>query len=213
MVTYVYWIHLHTHNNILTEGYVGVSNNPARRLLEHFNSNKNKQLCRAIKKYNDQIMQTIIFKGSSVDCFKMEADLRPHKHIGWNINKGGNQPPSRLGWHPSQETLDKRSLGLKGIPRTTEWCKKISDSKKGTNNPRYGVKIKCSESRRLSIIKGKNIHNYDRYKEALRLMASGMSANEVSIQLSIGSGVCFKLKNGSHMIFEAFPDLKQFLAC
>lgn len=212
MITYVYWIHLPNHNDIYREGYVNVSNKPRRRLNEHTNSNKNRRLYRAIEKYKDQIIQTIIFEGKEVSCFALEETLRPFKFIGWNINKGGNKPPSRKGWHPTLETLKKRSKNLKGIHRTEDWCKKLSDAKKGSKNPNYGIKLPCTMQRRLAVIYGKNIKNYNNYKSALILMKSGMSADQVSIQLSIGRGVCFKLKNGSHMIFEAFPELKQFLS-
>lgn len=36
----------------------------------------------------------------------------------------------------------------------------------------------------------------------------GISADQVSIQLGVGRGVCFKLKNRTHLFFKAFPELK-----
>lgn len=118
-------------------------------------------------------------------------------------------PPSKKGWHPSPETLAKRSKGLKGIPRTAEWCQNLSLSKQGKNNPMYGRKIPCSEERKLSIIRSKNQLNYEIYKKAILLMNSGVSADTVSEHLGIGRGVCFRLKNRTHGIFQAFPELKQ----
>ena len=43
-------------------------------------------------------------------------------------------------------------------------------------------------------------------------MDNGTSADTVATQLGIGRGVCFKLKNRSHLFFKAFPELVQFKA-
>ena len=118
------------------------------------------------------------------------------------------RPPSRLGWTPSRETLEKRSKSLKGIVRTEEWCQRLSEAKQGKNNPMYGKKNPCSPDKQLAIIKTKNLPNYDLYKRAIELMNNGTSADTVAMQLDIGRGVCFKLKNRSHLIFKAFPELK-----
>ena len=39
------------------------------------------------------------------------------------------------------------------------------------------------------------------------MMNEGISADNVSIQLDISRGVCFKLKNRSHLFFKAFTEL------
>lgn len=119
----------------------------------------------------------------------------------------GARPPSKKGWKPSDETLLKRSQGLKGIERTEEWKRNLSLAKQGEKNPMYGRKNTCSKDRRLSILKSKNLPNYGLYKEAIDLMKSGLPADKVSKLLKIGRGVCFRLKNRSHGIFEAFPEL------
>lgn len=117
------------------------------------------------------------------------------------------RPPSRKGWVPTQETLAKRSAKLKGIPRTKEWRTNLSNSKQGDKNGMFGVKLPCSNDRRLAVIRGKNIKNYELYKHAIHLMNTGVSANNTAISLNIGRGVCFRLKNRTHMIFEVFPEL------
>lgn len=123
-----------------------------------------------------------------------------------NITEGV-RPPSKKGWTPSAETLAKRSASLKGIQRTKEWRDNLSKSKQGANNPMYGKRIPCSEERRLSVLRGKNLPNYNLYKQAITLMDGGQSANAVSKKLGIGRGVCFRLKNRNHGFFEAFPEL------
>jgi hypothetical protein len=123
-----------------------------------------------------------------------------------NITEGA-RPPSKLGWTPSEETLAKRSASLKGIERTEEWRVNLSKSKSGANNPRHGIKEPCTEERRLAVLRGKNAPNYDLYKKAIGLMDNGKSADAVSKELSVGRGVCFKLKNRTHGFFQAFPEL------
>ena len=127
--TFVYWIHLPDHTDVYSQGYVGVSNNPTRRLQEHKNSTDNKHLSSALTKYSDSVLQTVIFNGDSESCYLYEERLRPTTNIGWNINRGGTNPPSRIGWTPTANTLQKRSNSLKGIIRSEEWCKNLSEAK------------------------------------------------------------------------------------
>lgn len=205
---YVYWIHLPYHTDIHSQGYVGVSVEPKRRLYEHKNSTDNKHLSNAFEKYSDLIIQTVVFQGNINSCYQYEECLRPTKNIGWNINKGGIQPPNRKGWIPTSTTLQKRSKNLKGIVRTEEWCRNLSESKTGNKNPMFGKIKPCTKERRLSIIKSKNLPNYNLYKQAINLMDNGLSADKTAVQLSIGRVICFALKNRSHMFFEAFPELR-----
>jgi len=132
----VYWLHFQEHDNIETDGYIGVTNNPFRRLREHLynpssKKDKNPFLSSIVKKHKTKIIQTIIFQGSEDSCYSLEYTLRPVKNIGWNCSIGGNRPPSRLGWKPSNSTLEKRSKSLKGIIRSPEWKQNLSESKQG----------------------------------------------------------------------------------
>jgi len=119
----------------------------------------------------------------------------------------GARPPSKKGWKPSEETLSKRSRGLKGIPRTEEWCNNLSLAKQGEKNPMYGKSNPCSTERKLAILRGKNQSNYELYKTAISRLDSGISVDKVSKDLGIGRGVCFRLKTRTHGIFQAFPEL------
>jgi hypothetical protein len=177
--------------------------------------NENPYKDRYIKKLQDQkidpIVDIIKYFDSESDAYDFEEELT--ESIGLenltNLVIGG-RPPSKKGWTPREETLEKRSRGLKGIARTDEWRKNLSLSKQGKNNPMYGKVVPCSEERKLSIIKEKNRANYDLYKSAICMMSSGKSADNVSKELGIGRGVCFRLKNRTHGIFQAFPELVQF---
>lgn len=119
----------------------------------------------------------------------------------------GAQPPSKKGWRPSDETLAKRSRGLKGIPRNEVWRQNLSLAKQGKNNPMYGKKKPCTESRRMALIKVKNQTKFDLYKKAILLLDAGHSVKSVCEKLNLGKGICFRLKNRSHGIFQAYPEL------
>lgn len=147
-IYYVYWLHLPEHSDISTQGYVGVSNNPKRRLSEHTLASKkgnkeNPYLGRIISKY--EIIQTIVFQGAEKECYHQEEILRPNKNIGWNINKGGTTPPVMTGIARSESTKKKISESLKGRTHSEETRKKLSE--KGRQRPCSDeTKQKISES-------------------------------------------------------------------
>jgi predicted GIY-YIG superfamily endonuclease len=132
---YVYWLHLLEHSDLTCEGYIGVSKDPYRRLLEHKNTakkgyNQNPYLGRVLNKYNQQVLQTIIFQGTEQECYQQEENIRPNKNIGWNANKGGIKPPNMLGIPRSEETKKKISKKLKGHVQSFETRCKISKKNK-----------------------------------------------------------------------------------
>lgn len=193
--------------------YIGKgSGNRAWTHNEFKDRNKNPYKDRYIKKLHRQGKEPIvdIVKYFSDEATAYEYEEQLTESIGLdkltNISLGA-RPPSKKGWKPSTETIAKRSRGLKGIQRTEEWCQNLSLSKQGSNNPMYGKKLPCTEERQLAVIRGKNLSNYDLYRTAISLMENGNSADSVSKELGIGRGVCFRLKNRTHGIFQAFPEL------
>lgn len=99
----VYWIKHKEHNNIMTQGYVGITSTEGRgdRIWSHFNKLKNKShpnphLQNAYNLYNDLDIE-IVFEGTEEDCIAKEIELRPTKEIGWNILEGGGLPPNHNG--------------------------------------------------------------------------------------------------------------------
>lgn len=91
-MTVVYWIRLKEHNDIATQGYVGVANNIKQRLNRHKTrtSKLDCHLANAIKKYGwDNLIKEIVFDGLAKDCYEKEKELRPNYQIGWNESIGG----------------------------------------------------------------------------------------------------------------------------
>jgi group I intron endonuclease len=195
-------------NTVNLKAYIGYSSNVNSRWQDHKSGYGSKVVYNAIQKYGVDNFTFEILAEDTVDNEDMY--IQEHNTMapnGYNLVAGGGLPPTKQGWKPSAETLAKRSASLKGIERTEEWCRKLSKSKQGANNPRYGIKEPCTEERRLAVLRGKNAPNYNTYKKAIALMDNGKSAGTVSKELSVGRGVCFKLKNRTHGIFQAFPEL------
>lgn len=198
--------------------YIGKgSGNRAYMHNKFKDGNQNPYKDRYIKKLHQQGLEPVVdivqYFDNENDAYTYEENLTESIGLGnlTNLVAGGH-PPSKNGWTPSAETLAKRSRGLKGIERTKEWCQNLSASKQGKNNPMYGKKMPCSEERKLAVLRGKNLPNYDLYSSAIVLMDNGKSADAVAKELDIGRGVCFRLKNRTHGIFQAFPELNKLLA-
>lgn len=126
---HLYWIHLPEHTDYANEGYIGVSNNPERRVSEHYNNKTNPYFGRIINKYKQCLQITILFQGIEEACYSLEEELRPEKNIGWNINKGGSNPPLMTGIPRKEETKKKIAEKLNGRLVSNETRDKIS--KKG----------------------------------------------------------------------------------
>jgi hypothetical protein len=94
----VYWIHLAEHTDMFTQGYIGVSKNTAKdrfKVHKHLaTSGKGIYVINnAIRKYGDSIkLQTLVVADLQY-CYDLERKLRPEINIGWNIARGGEQPP------------------------------------------------------------------------------------------------------------------------
>lgn len=96
--TSVYWIHLPEHDNILEQGYIGIANNVKKRWEVHKYSPENPHLKHAVNKYGWQkLVKEIILTADREYCEFIEEKLRPTNNIGWNIIKGGKNPPILLG--------------------------------------------------------------------------------------------------------------------
>lgn len=82
MENVVYWIIDKSCENILTDGYVGVSKDPDVRFKSHLRVNE---------RIPKDAEMKIVFSGTRAECFEEEKRLRPAKNIGWNRAPGGVQ--------------------------------------------------------------------------------------------------------------------------
>lgn len=184
---YVYWLKNQTCFAPERDGYVGITNNPMRRLSQHKKSSK----------FPVDIEMVILFEGSEEECLAKEFSLRSAENIGWNVVPGGGKPPvcrkmseetkrkisetrRRKAIRLSPESVEKmRQTKLKqhkpawnrGLKVTDEtWLKNLSESHKG-NVPSEETRQKISEAH-----KGKAVS--DDTREKLRQSNLGKRASE-----------------------------------
>ena len=111
---FLYWIHHKNHTNPKNEGYIGVTDRSLENRLKEHKKGANHHLNNAFIKYGDDIIVDELLSSDDNMCLFLEEEYRPIDNIGWNITKGGGMPPSS-----------------KGLKRSEETRKKLSDNKKG----------------------------------------------------------------------------------
>ena len=118
--TVLYWIKHSDHNDIRSEGYVGISSNVNNRFKRHKFLHTNKHLANAIKKYGwKNLIKQVMLVADESYCLMIEKLLRAKESIGWNIAIGGGKPPLYKGGNPlSEETKAKISATKTGVKLT-----------------------------------------------------------------------------------------------
>jgi predicted GIY-YIG superfamily endonuclease len=150
----VYWIRNVEHTDLMTQGYVGITNRFDRRMWEHFKLDGNRYLKFAIKKYGwDRLVKSQLLISTEEYCLEMERKLRPEDKIGWNIVAGGGKPPSSIGkryklskpvWNVgismTPESAEKVSKSIKKLWENPDYRKHMSDAHKGQSSAMLGKK-------------------------------------------------------------------------
>lgn len=124
-VAYVYWIHLPTHTDMMTQGYIGITSKTVEvRYKQHLAASTvggdNRVINKAIRKYGDALIVTTLLVGTAEYCAEVEGLLRPAPGIGYNMIPGGAFNPlnARRGSTTSAEVRQKQSLAKLGKPLT-----------------------------------------------------------------------------------------------
>lgn len=106
----VYWAHLPEHDDMYTQGYIGITKQPALlRWRDHISyAKKETQLpfARALNKYQNIVFDIIVIGQDREYCEAIEAQLRPDLNIGWNINIGGDKVNTLAGGLANKARLD-----------------------------------------------------------------------------------------------------------
>ena len=87
----IYWIHFKESIDPFSEGYIGISVNLKKRIIDH--KSKNKRL--RIKLLKGAIVDILEEFSTLLEAAKKEAVYRPTSRIGWNIQPGGQIPPAQ----------------------------------------------------------------------------------------------------------------------
>jgi predicted GIY-YIG superfamily endonuclease len=91
----LYWIKSENQKDPLAEGYIGItSQSIQKRFNDHKYNNKNKHLKNRCLTKDVEIVCLLDNLGKE-EARHQEFLYRPKENIGWNINKGGDLPPSR----------------------------------------------------------------------------------------------------------------------
>jgi predicted GIY-YIG superfamily endonuclease len=123
----VYWIRHADHTDLMTQGYIGVTNNSDRRFAQHSRSKENPHFVFAIKKYGwNNLIKTQILIAEEEYCLDIERKLRPNNSIGWNCIAGGGKPPNLLG----RRFVRTKPIWNKGLKMSAEHCAKVSKAVK-----------------------------------------------------------------------------------
>lgn len=152
----VYWIRKPEHTDMFSEGYIGVSKNWDRRMIEHSRSKNNVYLANVIAKYGwDALVKTQILVGDEDYCLEIEAKLRPTDKIGWNLVRGGGKPPlltgprevlkGRVPWNKGKKmpesTVEKVRAAVRRQMQDPVQREKFRLARLGKPSPRKGVKL------------------------------------------------------------------------
>ena len=126
----LYWIKTNDCTDPKLEGYIGItSQSLEKRFSDHKSNTKNKHLKNRCKQSDTHIV-CLYENLTKEEAKQLEYEFRPYENIGWNINKGGDLPPSKFG-------IVNPSCLLVGKNRTEkqkEASKKHSERMKGNNS-------------------------------------------------------------------------------
>jgi len=87
----VYWIRRSEHEDIYSQGYVGITRDFENRIKAHKKNRRKTPLTDAIKRYGfNNLIINIVEKAESLKyALEVEEKYRPEQNIGWNLQKGG----------------------------------------------------------------------------------------------------------------------------
>lgn len=106
----VYWAHLPEHDDMWSQGYIGITKQPAllrwRDHISHAKKESQLPFARALNKYLNIVFDVIVVGQDREYCEAIEARLRPDLNIGWNINTGGDKVNTLAGGLANKARLD-----------------------------------------------------------------------------------------------------------
>lgn len=156
MNIYLYWIHYPHHTDPFSEGYIGITSDPRRRIKSHQTNPYNRMVKGAINKGAEM---TILHEfESDKAALVIEESYRPSDLIGWNLTKGGGMPPRTQqtaearkrvskqfrGKKQSPEHVRKRTKARRGSKHSLETRQKMSEKAKA----RHVIYVTCLECKK-----------------------------------------------------------------
>lgn len=126
----VYWIHYPEHTKPYEEGYIGISTNLNKRLQQH----KTRSMWMFNRLMKGAVVEIIASCNSLQEAAVLEKQYRPNCNIGWNLNPGGDIPPSQQGKKQTTNLL----RGEQRTPRQKAAAQKHKEIMKNRTSPNKG---------------------------------------------------------------------------
>ena len=199
-----------TTNNIREKVYVGKLVNERKKTY----LGSGTYVRRAIKKYGKENFSRITLEDGITDhdylCEREKYWIAfydsTNPDVGYNLTEGGG---GLLGFHHSEETLEKLSESHKGqipwnkgISPSKETLEKLSESHKGQTPWNKGISPseetleKMSKSKKG--IKHPRILKKEMVLKVLKLLEEDMPVSKILNEIKIGENTVYKIKNGGY---------------
>jgi len=106
----VYWIRQRDHEDIYTEGYVGITKKSlSERIREHKKNKRNSVVAGKLRKHDDLVWTVVHEVDDLEEALALECFYRPVQSIGWNLQRGG-EVGVESEWYLIQENSLKHSM-------------------------------------------------------------------------------------------------------
>ena len=146
---YLYHISKKEDVDDLSSGYIGITNNTKNRFRQHMSAMRTGvkgRLYNAMRRYEQELVFTVISNGSYEEILKQEEQLRPESNLAWNTDCGGTS-------NRSCEVRAKIKVGQ--YDREVPQCQRDAVAK--ANSRRKGEKKSEADRAKVS---GKNSYMY-----------------------------------------------------
>lgn len=194
-------------NTINNKKYIGQSHNIHIRWQQHKaalrnNRSSNRHLQFAWNKYGESAFEFIILEICSVNTLDMKEEywisFYDTTNYGYNIQAGGL---SNRGWKMSPEGRKKISHALKGKKKSTETCKRLSESKKEY----FKTHLQSTSHMLVCLNTGETFDNA--MKAHMKYPSADISAIHECCKSRHSS--CGKGTNGEHLVWRYIEDYQK----
>lgn len=196
----VYWIRLPEHNDVYTEGYIGITNNFIKRMRSHKSNKKKSYLRNAIIKYNwEVLLKEKLHKNISLEeALRLEFQYRSIENVGWNHQKGG-EIGVNSSWYNIEENRVKHSENTsiktkEGIRlKDTRELRSKRGKENWINNPESYKDSNLGSKNSRAILNEEQVR-----KIKFELIPSGIGSVKIAKLFGVEPHVIYQIKSGKN---------------
>lgn len=110
----VYWIKTEDHQDVYSQGYVGITKNICERWRAHKKNNRKTALTSAASKYGWDNLECVVLESGLTQerALELENKYRPVAGVGWNLQAGGHIGVESE-WYSDPDNAKKHSEATK----------------------------------------------------------------------------------------------------